>query len=223
MLESSLNVVTSATMDMIKTHYKLREVIENSKSQDKPKKYIAFLSASVRGRWFNENYLSRKREIGLKNALTNLWKSKLLENDNAMLASRLEINLFKKVSSSKEITGNKHYMTLEDVIPDLLRALADSFPEREKSLSALAMRLEREIKTTHDMKEAVIDTEQAEKSNDDPNKDIAGLQAKAVENIVAKTLATLDTKVAHKIRTLISRSDNKLKTLELELGKLQQS
>lgn len=219
MIRSSLDILTSTTGNMIAVHSKLREVIENSKSQDNPEKYIAFLSASVRGRWFNENYLSRRREIGMKGALMTLSKSVLKGDDNADYAARLELNMFKDISSSKQITSNSHFLNLEDSLPDVLRMLGRVFPGDKVRLTRLADRLEREIDRTQAFKERVLSGGR-EKKLADPNKELLGQQAASVEAIITSVLSTIDKRSAHVIRQLVGKSDNKLQTLEQELNKL---
>jgi len=217
MKPSSVNRITSIVGDMIRIYPVLRDVITEAQDKDDPKKYIAFRCGSIRGRWFAENYLSRRRQAGLKNALIDISKTLLKESEEAKAAAHLEINISKEIASVMGITGNKNFLRLEDLLPSVLRELAEKAYSSDISLISLANRLESEVGKTHEMQLRVAEGQPAKK----PSKsESLAQQAKAAEALINSILEGLDEKLAHTLRVKIAKSDNKLQTLEQELSRI---
>ena len=216
MNQSSIQTLMSITSDLIRVYPKLRDIITESKSYDDPMKYVNFRSGSVRGVWFAANYLSTRRSRGLKKCLleTNC--------DAGKFAARLEVNMDKQTSSIKGISGNKNFQRLEDVLPEILTNLSKKEIAHSSSLVSLAKRLTYEMNKTNVMLEELAEFVESEKEEipKDKNDGLLGQQNVAVEAIISAALATLDGKVAHGIRTLLAKSDNKLLVLQQELGNI---
>jgi hypothetical protein len=205
----------SLTSDMLNVYPKLREIIKDSESKESPKKYIAFMSASVRGRWFAENYLSTRKTSGLKNCMIGSKCSFAKE------IADIEVNMIKEIVTAKGISGNKSFQRVEVLLPDMLSELSKSQPVHKSSLVSLSVRLIKEIdKTQVALDNALLsfDEEPKEKKENDG---ILGKQNVAVEEIINHALSTLDSKLAHKIRTLLAKSDDKLLILQREIANAQ--
>jgi len=218
MNQSTVYTIIGITSDMINVFPRLREIIKESESYDNPMKYYTFRAGSVRGQWFAKNYLSERRVIGLKNSLKSLAKGPLSKSEATIEAAGLELNMYRDTSSLKEITGNKHFQNLEFLLPTVLEEMCVIYPTQAASLRSLANRLRSESEKTQAMFEAAFkpsaDKPKAEKS------DVLSKQNAAVEAVINSVLSGLDQKVAHNIRSLLARSDNKLALLQAELAKL---
>lgn len=210
MSKAAIFNLMSLTSDFIKVYPKLREIIvEGRASYDFPKKYIAFRSASVRGKWFSDNYLSTRKTAGLKNCLLRL------ADDIGKEAGGLELNIIKSTAQMKEIGNNKNFKRLESLLPELLISLSKREAEYSPSLISLSRRLTLEIEKTNIMLENIDDDEETKPKQE--KDDLLGRQNALVESIINSTLAGLDGKTAHRIRTLLAKSDDKLAILQREM------
>jgi len=213
MSKSSLHILMSLTSDFIKVQSQLRDIIAESVNYENPQRYIAFRAGNVKGSWFAKNYLSVRREAGMKNAL-----SKIAKCEAGKQASSLEINIIRRVSQEKGITNSKNFERLEFLLPTVLLNLAKVETDYHQSLVFLSARLSTEIAKTEAMLSSVKEKAKEEKE-EKKEINLLGQQNVAVETIINDILSSIDKKLAHHIRQLISKSDDKLAILKEELTK----
>ncbi len=217
MNESAIYTLLAIVSDMTNVYPKLREVIKESESYDNPQRYVAFRWGSIRGTWFGKNYLPERKTSNLKGAIQTLSASYLKGSQSAQAAKALELNMYRSTTQDKGLTGSKHFVELEFYLPELLLELAAKCPKHSSSLTMMSKRLLNEVAKTQQLYDAAFNEvakPKAEKS------DVLGKQNASVEAIINDVLATLDSKVAHNIRTLLARADNKLLVLQAELAKI---
>jgi len=121
------------TSDFIRVQSSLRDIIAEAQAYDNPQRYVAFRSGTVRGSWFAKNYLSTRKNNGMKNALA------IASNCTAgREASRLEMNIIKETAQAKGITNNKNFIRLEVILPIILKNIAGKEKEFAASLFSLS-------------------------------------------------------------------------------------
>lgn len=214
MIKSSIHTLMGVTSDFIRVQSSLRDIIVEAQAYDNPQRYVAFRSGTVRGSWFAKNYLSTRKNNGMKNAIS--IASNCTEGREA---SRLEMNIIKETAQAKGITNNKNFIRLETILPIILKNIAGKEKEFASTLFSLSDKLTEEVEKTERAMSDLKDQVKAEKIKD-KEVDLLGQQNVAVEAIVSATLATLDKKLAHHLRQLIAKSDNKLQILERELANI---
>lgn len=219
MKPSTMYQLMGLTSDMIKLYPVLRDIVEESKSYDDPSRYIRFRSACVRGGWFSKNYLSTRRTVGMKSCLKEAEFQHGKANWFVGLCAGFETHMDKKIAAQNESTNNKNCKQLEFYLPRVLEVLAEEKSEFSATLINLAKRLQDEVERTEIAVEMVEKSARAAKI-EDKAENLLGQQNAMVEQIISSTLATLDKKVAHAIRMLIAKSDNKLLILQEELAKV---
>jgi hypothetical protein len=194
------NVFYSHIQSFLRVYPLIREVIKESESRDNPEQYYNFRVASIKSKWFNDNFLSRKNYDGLKNALINI------NTDSATQAYNLQVVIDKKVAKQVGATGNKNFKQLEILLPKILKELLTKDSENTTAKFLLdriiyEQRLTNELfNDTFNPKDIISDNSSKEYS----------LQSELLINQIINDLSKND---AHKARMLISRSDNKLKSL----------
>ena len=216
MNQSHIYTLLSLSSSFIAVYPKMRDAVEES---DTPKS-INFRLAMLRGGWFSKHYLPERRSAGLKVTLKALSESYLKHSGATKAAINLESNMYREVTKQKGIGGNRHFMMLEDLLPEILADLALTAPLHAFSLNMLSKRLRNEAERTYAAIEKAFDDAKRAEEEPQAEKSLLGAQNAAVESAINAVLQTLDKKIAHSIRTVLAKSDNKLATLQQELTNL---
>lgn len=184
-----------------------------------------------KGKWFAENYLSTssRRESpisGIKNTLTTLARDPKFKSAKSLLdhLGGLPVYMSSAQRMEQEASFGKLMGELES-LPDLLKQLIPGAPSTfKRRLESVSVGLNNAIQrfySTWDRLHKEWDAEWGEeaetKTPKEPNN--LGHQNNQMDQIINSVLASLDKKVAHDIRTVLSRSDNKLAVLQQELTK----
>jgi len=194
-----------------------------------------------KGRWFSENFLSTSSRrntptAGMKNALLTLAKDKRFASikDQIKELGGLEIHMDPGIRQVKEASFGKHMTLLEEALPPLLNILASKAPpESQDRLKVAALRLGNAVNGFKSLwnnlhkrwdeewgKEAESREQREAKQREKTiTQQTAGIQNTQADAIINQVLGSLDKKVAHDIRMTLSRSDNKLQTVQQELTK----
>ena len=193
----------------------------------------------TKARWFLDNYASTSRHSssptqGIKNALLVLSQSPKYNSAKSDLTRLSSLPMHagtadKRAREGIDISYSSHLTELE-TLPIVLDKMAASDQINKSRLQQCATRLRNSVTSFYSEwdklhnewdrdwgKGAEI---QAAKVKDKAQKANTGQQLNQVDQLVANILSELpDKKVAHEIRTILARSDNKLQTLQSELMK----
>jgi hypothetical protein len=192
-----------------------------------------------KGKWFADNYLSTSSRrntptVGLKNGLMSLSRDRKyasIQSDVLTLAN-LAIYASAEQRYEKDASFGQHVNQLE-TLPHLLYKIAPLARESKDRVITAAVRLKNAISSFYDLWERLHndwdntwgdaadirkEKEQKQRSKKETQQS-TNAQVSQADMIVNQVLGDLDKKVAHEIRTAISRSDNKLLALQRELGK----
>lgn len=192
-----------------------------------------------KGKWFADNYLSTSSRrntptVGLKNGLSSLAKNPKFASIKGELSQLADLAIYATAEQryEKDSSFGQHVTQLEN-LPSLLNKIAPLAGEYKEKVKTAAVRLKNAINGFYALWEKLhsewdnawgdaADVRKEKEQKQKSKKDIqqtTGAQSSQADTIINQVLGDLDKKVAHDIRTAISRSDNKLLALQQELSK----
>jgi hypothetical protein len=228
-ISNSLAVLYAATI-----RGQLEKLYSENEHSDM-KRTTRFVVGRTKAKWFTENYLSTTRHTtsvhGLKAALRVLSASpeyQSVRNELVQLAA-LQVNMDNKFRQEHEISYSGHTSTIAGLLPVILSKMAKitKNPQQADGLNAASRKLSTsvtELQALWDRLHSKWEQENPDESKPTKTKPVKdasiGQQLSQADQMVAQILSSLpDKKVAHEIRTNISRSDNKLQALLAEFTK----
>jgi hypothetical protein len=208
MNESNILNLCSIAVDMLSVYAKLHDVLlsagENTSS-------VKLLQGSIKAKFVAESYFGNRKSANMKGLLSTF------PFESCMKIARLESNMFRSVSAAKKIGNGSKFSEIESLLPSALIEIANCNPKHEPRLLMLSKRLSL---ASSNLSEAMMSIDKPSKTEKPKKDSVVSQQNAIVESIINETLSKIDKKVAHRIRTILSKSDNKLETLRLELSKV---